>query len=249
MVANKQLNDKTALITGASSGIGHATARVFAREGANTAIAARRRERLESLADHLNDEYEAESLVLPTDVTEENQVDAMVEQCVEAFGGIDIVVCNAGVGRKQVPVEEMPNDHYRSLMDVNVDGLFYTTRASLPTLRERSGNLIVIGSAAGLVPVPSQPIYAATKWWTRGFVMSLAGTMEREGAGVTLINPSEVRTEIVSPKGLTRAEQHEEGEVIEPVEVAEAVLFAAIQEQPTTVAELDLFRRDKMGSN
>jgi NADP-dependent 3-hydroxy acid dehydrogenase YdfG len=241
------LDGRTALITGASSGIGRETARVFAREGANTAVAARRRERLVSLADRLEDEYGADSLALPTDVTDENEVNAMVEQCSEAFGGIDVVVCSAGVGRERVDIDEMSTDHYRSLMSVNVDGLFFTTRAALPYLREAGGNLIFVGSAAARFPVASQPIYAATKWWTRGFALSLSGQMERDGVGVTLVNPSEVRTEIVSPEGTTRGEQHEEGEVLDPSEVAEANLFAALQSQPTTVTELDLFRRDLLG--
>ncbi|PSP92629.1 hypothetical protein BRC91_12360 [Halobacteriales archaeon QS_4_62_28] len=98
-------------------------------------------------------------------------------------------------------------------------------------------------SAAGQYPVKSQPIYAASKWWARGFALSLSGTMERHGIGVTVLQPSEVRTEITSPKGVSRAEQHDPGEVLSTEQAAEAILIAASQEEPANVAQLDLYRR------
>ena len=94
--------------------------------------------------------------------------------------------------------------------------------------------------------IKSQPIYAASKWWVRGLALSLSGTVERDGVGVTVVQPSEVRTEIISPKGVSRAEQHEPGEVLSPEQVAEAVLFAATQEEPANVPQLDLYRRDML---
>jgi len=242
----EKLAGKTAIVTGASAGIGEATVRAFAAEGANTVLAARREEKLESLKADIEKEHGTACLVAPTDVTDEDQVGALVDATVDEFGGVDIVVANAGIGREQVPVEEMSTDHYRSLMDVNTDGLFFTARESLPHLREQRGNLVVVGSVAGQYPVKSQPIYAASKWWARGFTLSLSGTMERDGVGVTLVQPSEVRTEIVSPKGVSRAEQHEPGEVLAPGEIADAILFAATQDEPANAAQIDMYRRDML---
>jgi NADP-dependent 3-hydroxy acid dehydrogenase YdfG len=246
MTESSRLTETVALITGASAGIGRATARAFAREGADIALAARREGRLEAEADHLEDAYGVETVVTPTDVSDENEVKTMVAETLDQFSRLDVVVCNAGIAREQVAIEEMTTKHYRQMMDVNVDGAFFTARETIPHLREQSGALIFVGSAAGQYPVASQPIYAASKWWLRGFALSIAGTMERDEVGVALINPSEVRTEITSPEGKSRKEQHDAGEIIEPEEVAEGILFAASLEQPTAVAQLDMYRRDML---
>ena len=148
-----QLNGETAIITGASAGIGRATARVFAREGADTVVSARREEKLESLAADIEEEFGTDCLVVPTDVTDEGQVREMVDRTVDEFGAIDVVVSSAGVGREQTPVEEMSTEHYRSTMDVNTDGVFFTARETIPHLRERGGNLVLVGSVAGQYPV------------------------------------------------------------------------------------------------
>ena len=128
------------------------------------------------------------------------------------------------------------------MMDVNVDGTFLATRAALPLLEETDGNLVCIGSFAGQYPRPSNPVYAATKWWVRGFALSVAAAVGEEGVAVSVINPSEVRTEFGDDESFN--ERFAEGEVTEPVEIAEAVAFAARQEN-STVSELDLYRRDK----
>ena len=130
------------------------------------------------------------------------------------------------------------------MMDTNADGMFFTTRAALPHLRESSGNLIFIGSFAGKYPRPFNPVYAATKWWTRGFAHSVEAQVGDDDVGVTVVNPSEVRTEFGAVYGESFSERFDEGEVTEPKEIAEAVAFAAAQEN-STVSELDLYRRDK----
>jgi NADP-dependent 3-hydroxy acid dehydrogenase YdfG len=126
-------------------------------------------------------------------------------------------------------------------MEVNADGMFFATRAALPHLREAGGTLVFIGSFAGKFPRPFNPVYAATKFWTRGFAQSVSAQVGEE-VGVTVINPSEVRTKFGD--GWSMDEMYEEGEVTEPEEVAEAVVFAA-EQSPSMVSELDLYRRDK----
>lgn len=230
------------LITGASAGIGRATAEACARAGAAVAIAARRRERLEEIAATLEESHGADALVVPTDVQDEEAVDAMVEETVAEFGRLDHLVSNAGLSRG-FRVEEFSTEDYRTMMATNVDGTFYATRAALPHVREAAGTLVFLGSQAGTYPEPLNPVYAATKWWTRGFAKSLSGQVGEEGVGVTVINPSEVRTEFGASYGQTYAERFDEGEVAEAEEVAEAIVYA-LGQSPSMVHELDLYRRD-----
>jgi len=158
------------------------------------------------------------------------------------LGGVDILVNNAGLGRGS-SVGALSTIEYRQMMETNVDGMFFTTRAALPHLREAGGTAVFIGSFAGQYPRSFNPVYAATKWWTRGFAKSLSAQAGDEVA-VTVINPSEVRTGFGSEDGESFEERFEEGEVTEPQEVAEAVVFAA-EQSPSMVSELDLYRRDK----
>lgn len=242
MATDQPLAEKTAIITGASSGIGSETAHALAREGANIALAARREEKLNELATDLEADHGVETLVVPTDVREGWAVEELIEEVAETFGGVDVLVNNAGLARGS-SVEELSTEEYRTMQETNVDGVFFTTRAALPHLRESRGNLIFIGSFAGQYPRPFNPVYAATKWWVRGFAHSVEASAGEGGVGVTVINPSEVRTEF-EIEDETFAERFEEGEVTEPREIAEAVVFAARQER-STVSELDLYRRDK----
>ena len=239
------LSTRSVLVTGASSGIGEATAHAFAREGASVALAARREERLREIAAALETDHGVTTAVVPTDVREEAQVTTMVDEAVDAFGGLDVVVNNAGLGRGS-DVESLATEQYRQMMETNTDGVFFTTRAALPHLRETQGNLVFVGSFAGKFPRRFNPVYAATKWWLRGFAHSVAGEVGDAGVGVTVVNPSEVRTEFGSEDGDPFEERFEAGDVTEPDEVADAIVFAARQDR-STVQELDIYRRDKYG--
>ena len=233
-----ELDDSTAIVTGASSGIGRATAEALSAAGADIVLAARSEDRITALADDL----ETDALAVPTDVREEADVKALVASTVDRFGGVDVLVNNAGLGRGS-SVEDLSTDEYRWMMETNVDGMFFTTRAALPHLRESEGTAIFIGSFAGEFPRSFNPVYAATKWWTRGFAKSLSAQAGNEIA-VSIINPSEVRTEFGSEDGESFEQRFDEGEVTEPAEIADAVVFAA-EQSPSMVSELDLFRRDK----
>ncbi|MFB6160812.1 MAG: SDR family oxidoreductase [Haloferacaceae archaeon] len=243
------LDGRTALVTGASSGIGEAVVRELAAAGADVALLARREERLRSIADELREEYDCHTHVRAADVRDEATVEAAVEEVVDAFGGLDVVVSNAGLGRG-AGVADLDTEAYDAMVGTNVDGCFYLARAALPHLRASAGNLVFVGSFAGQYPRPANPVYAATKWWVRGFALSLqareADRVERPGdaVAVSTVNPTEVRTEFGGQDGEPFAERFEPGEALEPAEVAAAVVFTAQQER-AVVPEVDVHRRDK----
>lgn len=241
----EDLDDCTSIVTGASSGIGEATAQKLAEEGSNLVLASRSIDQLEDLAKRLKEKHGVEAVAVETDITEKEQVEEMIDTAVKAFDGIDIVVNNAGVGLGG-DVESMSDEDYHTMMDVNCDGMFFTARAALPHLKESDGNLIFLGSIAGQYPRAPNPVYAATKAWTRSFSKSLSAQIGDEGVAVTVVNPSEVRTEFASKSGSPFKERFEEGEVTEPEDIADSIVFAARQEDKNTLNEIDVYRRDKL---
>ncbi len=242
----KDLEGKVALVTGASSGIGKAVCEKLAEEEVNIGLLARREEKLNDLSEHLEREYPIKTLVLPTDVRDDEQVDEAVQKTIDRFDQLDILVNNAGIIRYG-NIEDFPTEDYKAVMETNCDGMFYLTRASLSHLRDSKGNLVFVGSFDSNHPRSFNPIYAASKWWTKAFAHSIESIVGEDGVGVTLINPSEVRTSIQSEEGEEYKEKYEKGERIEPEEIAEAVLFSVKQSSTTTISEMDIFRRDKMG--
>ncbi|MFC6941763.1 SDR family oxidoreductase [Salinirubellus sp. GCM10025818] len=239
-----ELAERTAFVTGASAGIGEATARLLAREGADVALVARREERLTDLAAEIEDEHGVETLVLPTDVSDDGQVEEAVEEAAETFDGLDVVVSNAGINRMG-DVEDLSTEKFRQVMGVNVDGTFFVTRAVIPHLRESSGSLVYVGSFAGKYPRPGQAVYAGSKWWLQGFAQSLAGDLGLDDIGITVVNPTEVITEIGIQDDRPAHERFDHDNAAQPEDVAEAVVFAAKQEPPNVVAEVGYYRRDK----
>jgi len=244
MTDSNPLQGETAVITGASSGIGRETARSLAADGANVVLAARSEQRLRNLAEELDD-GDTDAVAVPTDVRDDSAVNALLDETVDTFDGLDILVNNAGLARGS-DVAEMDTEEYRTMMETNVDGVFFTTRAALPHLIESDGHLVFLGSFAGQYPRPFNPVYAATKWAVRGFALSVEASVGPEGVAVTVVNPSEVRTEFGSELGESFEERFEPGEVTEPDEIADAIRFAVSQDR-STASEIDMYRRDKLG--
>ena len=232
------------VVTGASSGIGEATAHALAEAGATPVLAARRTERLERVAGTLRETHDVEATVVPTDVTDREQVDELIDATIDEHGRLDALVNNAGLAHEG-DVEALSDEAFHEMMDVNTNGMFYATRAALPHLRDSAGVIMFVGSFAGQHPRPANPVYAGTKWWTRGFAHSLQGQVGDDGIAVSVVNPSEVRTEFGSERSAASKERFDEGEVTEPEAVAEAIRFALQQEDVDTVSELNLYRRDK----
>jgi NADP-dependent 3-hydroxy acid dehydrogenase YdfG len=233
------------LITGASSGIGAATARRLADAGADVVLAARSEAPLAATASDC-EAAGVDALAVPTDVTDNAAVEALVGATLERFGRLDTAVVNAGIGEaRNVPLPDLPLEQFERVTETNIHGAYYTTRAVLPALRDTGGSLVFVGSYKGTHPSTSTPVYAASKWWLRGFALSVAGRAGPDGVGVTLVSPSGVTTKF----GSTFREQENEvalndASTLDASDVAEAIAYATDQEAPATVTELDLNRRD-----
>jgi len=197
------LNGTVALITGASSGIGAATAIELAQHGAKVAVAARRRDRLTDLAARIAD-VGSEALVLETDVTVEDEARAAVAATTEQFGRLDTVVANAGV-MLLGPIEDAPVQEWERMIDLNIRGLLFTAHAALPHLLaaaadapRRVADLVLISSVAGRVARSGSGVYNLTKHGVGAFGESLRQEVTRRHVRVSLVEPGAVATELSS---------------------------------------------------
>lgn len=182
------------LITGASSGIGAALAREFARQGADLALLARREDRLRGLAR----EIEAgghRALALGADVTIDGDVERAVLATRTAFGRIDVAIANAGFGVVG-PVERLALDDYRRQFETNVFGVLRTVQATLPSLKATRGRLAILGSVAGYIATPGSSPYSMSKFAVRGLANALGHELAAAGVAVTLLSPGFVESEI-----------------------------------------------------
>jgi NADP-dependent 3-hydroxy acid dehydrogenase YdfG len=213
------------LITGASSGIGAATARAAARDGYRLVLAARTQERIDALAEELGGADHA--LAVRCDVTEWEQQQAMVAAALERFGRIDVAFANAGFGAARGFLEESP-EHWRSMVLTNVYGAALTIRATIPALKQSRGHLLLTGSVAGRRALPGS-LYSATKWAVTGMGESARLELNGTGVRVTLIEPGMVDTPFF--------EQRREGR-LEADDIARAVMFAVSQPPHVDVNEI-----------
>jgi NADP-dependent 3-hydroxy acid dehydrogenase YdfG len=217
--------DPVFLITGASSGIGEATARRAAETGYRLVLAARRIERLQSLAEELGGPERA--VAVRCDVSEWGDQEALATRALDAFGRIDVAFANAGFGATRGFLADTP-ENWRSMVLTNVYGAALTIRTTLPSLKETRGHLLLTGSVAGRRALPGS-LYSATKWAVTA--MGEAARLELNGTGVrvTLIEPGTVDTPFFdSPVE----------DALEPDDIARAVLFAVTQPPRVDVNEL-----------
>jgi NADP-dependent 3-hydroxy acid dehydrogenase YdfG len=213
------------LITGASSGIGAATARAAAAAGWSLGLVARSAEKLDALVAELDPRS---TLALPCDVTDATAQEEAVAALVERFGKLDAAFANAGLGAKAPGIEGGDPANWRTMLDVNVWGLLATTRACLPELRKTGGHMLLTGSRAGRITLKGS-VYGATKWFVHGFAANLREEMQEWGGRCTLIAPGMTDTpffETAKPGKL------------EAEDVAAAVLYALDQPARASVAEL-----------
>lgn len=235
------LQGKVALVTGASSGIGEATARALAAEGAAVAVAARRVDRLRALRDELASAG-AKVHVLELDVTDEQAVDDAVRSTVEALGGLDILVNNAGV-MLLGPVEDADTTDWSRMIDTNVLGLMHMTRAALPHLLRSRGTVVQMSSIAGRVIARNAAVYQATKFAVGAFSETLRQEVTERGVRVVVIEPGTTDTELrghITHAPTKAAYEERIGKIrkLQSADIAEAVRYAVTAPPHVTVHEI-----------
>jgi len=237
------LHGKVAVVTGASSGIGAATARVLAGAGAAVMLAARREDRLEDLVAEIVSAG-GRAAARRTDVSVRSDVDALVESTLELFGRVDILVNNAGI-MPLSPLKEVRVEEWERMVDVNVKGVLYGVGAVLPTMLEQgSGHIVNVGSVAGRRPFPGGSVYAATKFAVRALSWGIHLELGAEhGIRVTDIQPGMVETELtdhIADDGLRQSFKSAwtERRALQPEDVAQSVLFAVSSPDHMSVSEI-----------
>lgn len=209
------MENKIALITGATAGIGKACAVKFAQNGYKVIITGRRKERLEHLARELRTEYGALALVLTFDIRKREEVENAIHKIPEHWLGIDVLVNNAGLASGLASIDEAEVDNWEQMIDTNIKGLLYMTRSIVPMMvNNKTGHIINIGSIAGREAYPNGNVYNATKFAVDGLTKAMRLDLFEKGIRVSQIAPGAVETEfsMVRFKGDTkRAEKVYQG--------------------------------------
>ena len=239
------LSGKIVLITGASSGIGTACADAFARLGCRLLLAARRGDRLQALAARLEEEFGAEVLAASLDVRDRAAVDAWVTGIPDEWRAIDILVNNAGLARGLAPVQEGEISDWEEMIDTNLKGLLFVTRAVIPGMVARgSGHLINIGSIAGHEVYPLGNVYCATKHAVAALSRAMGIDTLGTGVRVSSVDPGMVETEFSLVRFHGDAERAQAAyagfEALRPEDVADAVVFCATRPTHANVREMVL---------
>lgn len=239
------IKDKVVIITGASSGIGEATAKLLASKGAKVVLGARREQRLRHLVDEIQNAggqavYQVMDVVNPADNA------AIVKLAKETFGRIDVIFLNAGI-MPNSPLSALKTDEWHQTVDVNIKGVLNGVAAVLPTfIRQKSGHVIATSSVAGLKAYPGGAVYGGTKWFVRDFMEVLRMESAQEGTNIrtATIYPAAINTELldritdpgVAEKMTALYQQYG----ISPDRVANVVAFAIDQPEDTNVSEFTI---------
>ena len=233
-----RLQDKVALITGASSGIGSACARALAGDGAKLLVTARRQERLDALRREL-EPAGAKVVTFGGDAREESTAVGAVRAATEAFGRIDILVNNAGAGNYKNLVDTSAEE-YDELVDTNVRTTFLFTRHTVPVmLRQQSGTILMISSMAGVYGFGGEAVYCMTKFAQVGFAQALDRELRGSGIKVGAICPGGVKTEFAIGKG-RNAKDVAASDMLDPEDVAGVVLLACTQSPRSRLIEVQM---------
>jgi NADP-dependent 3-hydroxy acid dehydrogenase YdfG len=238
------IEGKVVVITGASSGLGEATARLLSAQGATLVLGARRVERIQTLADELTASG-GKALARPTDVTDRNQVKALVDAAVATYGRIDVMINNAGL-MPQSLLEHLKVDEWDQMIDVNIKGVLYGIAAALPHMQQRkAGHIINVSSVAGHKVGPGSAVYAATKHAVRALSEGLRQEVKPYNIRTTVISPGAVATElpntITDPGVAERINSFYKEMAIPADSFARTVVFAMSQPEDVDINEI-LFR-------
>jgi NADP-dependent 3-hydroxy acid dehydrogenase YdfG len=238
-----KLSGKVALVTGASSGIGAATALALAAEGAHVAIAARRIQRLNDLADRIR-QVGGDALPIEADVTDETQALATVERVLREEGRLDLLLNVAGMG-VAAPFQNTTTAEYRQMIDINILGVIYSIHAALPVMkRQGDGHIVIVSSGAGRYIHPST-VYSGTKHAISAIAESLRREIAKDWIRVTSIEPGAVKTEFTSHmRGEVRRSVEQrlgDMEQLKAEDIAAAILYAVTQPRRVNVNILTLY--------
>jgi NADP-dependent 3-hydroxy acid dehydrogenase YdfG len=241
---SNNIEGKVVVITGASSGLGEATARLLSAEGATVVLGARRSERIRSLADELT-RSGGKALAVATDVTDSEQVKRLVEAAVESYGRVDVMVNNAGL-MPHSPLERLKVEDWEQMIDVNIKGVLYGIAAALPHMKEqKSGHFINVSSVAGHKVRAGGVVYAATKHAVRIISEGLRMEVKPYNIRTTVISPGAVATELVDritePDIREGVRKMTDGMALPAETFARMVAFAMSQPEDVDVNEI-LFR-------
>jgi NADP-dependent 3-hydroxy acid dehydrogenase YdfG len=230
----QDLSGKVAVVTGASSGIGEAAARLLVAEGVRVILVARRHQRIEALAAELGPDV----LAIAADVADPAQVAAVFDHVRERFGGLDLLFNNAGLGVNASFEKSDPADWTR-MIDVNLYGVLHCTRAAIPLLRGRPGAMICsVSSVGGRYGTANWSVYSATKFAVVGFHDALRKELGEEGIRVSVIEPGAVRTEFGTNVADAMAERWAQLDAMAGEDVAQALVYAFAQPPRVLVEEI-----------
>lgn len=222
---------KTAIVTGASSGIGRAIAKKLASEGINVALVARREDKLTALAEAINEGTGGKALAVPVDVSHRIEVESMVRKVEEHFGAIDVYVNNAGLMLNAL-VTDGQVENWEHMIDVNIKGVLYGANAVIPSMLERkTGHIINIASVSGFEVTKRSTVYSATKFAVRAISMGLEKELARTGVRITNISPGMVDTDLARRHAVDR-------KMLEADDIANAVFYAITQPDYVNVNEI-----------
>jgi NADP-dependent 3-hydroxy acid dehydrogenase YdfG len=243
-MVSENIKGKVVVITGASSGLGEATARLLASEGAIVVLAARRADRIRALADDIGGQG-GKALAVTTDVADRQQVKALVDKAVETYGRIDVMLNNAGL-MPLAPLEKLKTDEWDQMVDVNLKGVLYGIAAALPYMKEqKSGHFINVSSVYGHKLGPDATVYCATKHAVRALSEGLRQEVKPYNIRTTVISPGAVATELlehISEKEIQKQTKDFVSQIAVPAETfARMVAFAVNEPEDVDVNEI-LFR-------
>jgi NADP-dependent 3-hydroxy acid dehydrogenase YdfG len=232
------LAGKVALVTGASAGIGHATALALARRGASVLVTARRQERLEDLCNQIR-ALDSKAAFLAGDATEDATAAEAVKLAINIFGQLDILIANAGAGNYKDLVDTSAEE-YDQLMDANMKSSFLFARhAAPPMIAQQGGTMLFISSIAGLQGYAGEAVYCASKFAQVGFAQALDAELRKHKISVGAICPGGTKTEFALGKGRTE-DYVRESHMMQPEDVAEAIVFACMQPPNTRIPQMTI---------